>query len=371
MGKGDMLLVAGWAQNTTQYTISYDANGGAGAPESQIKNQGSDLILSETVPTRNGYKFLGWSTSSTATTASYLPGSKFVLERNTTLFAVWELESYKMTFYIASGEGMLTVTVDGMPITSGSSISTGKNIMFTAKPNSGYRIKAWKDNGIVVNEANTNYMISAISNEQTVSVEFEPIPVTVQAIAKSGGNVSGGGVYKYGDTVKLEAIAKDGYIFDGWYENDKKISEAGTIYSFTATDDCILEARFGSVVFDESFLYGEVIIKSSNNFVSQDAVFSVIKIAPPPEEAVEKVREQYGQSSTVLSYYEIRLKAADGTLITKLDGEIIVCMKLPEGFENGAGLRVLQEDSNGKFVEMKSWIENGYICYKTDWLETY
>lgn len=371
MGNGDVDLVAGWAQNTMQYNISYDANGGTGAPESQIKNQGSDLKLSEAAPTRSGYKFLGWSTSNTATTASYLPGGQFALERNTTLFAVWELESYKTTFYIENGDGILTVTVDGIPISSGSSISTGKNIMFTVKPNNGYRIKAWKDNGIVVNKTNTNYMISAISCEHTVSVELEPIPVTIQAIAKSGGSVSGGAVYKYGDTVKLEAIAKDGYIFDGWYKNDEKISDAGAIYSFTAADDCILEAKFGSIIFDESFLNGEVSIKSSNNFVSQDVVFDIIKIAPPPEEAVEKVKEQYGQSSTVLSYYEIRLKAIDGTLITKLDGDITVCIKLPEDFENDIEPRILQEDSNGKLIEMNSWIENGYICYKTDWLETY
>ena len=58
-------------------------------------------------------------------------------------------------------------------------------------------------------------------------------------------------------------------------------------------------------------------------------------------------------------------------MITELDGEITIRMKLPEGFENGVGLGILQEDTHGKLVEMKSWIENGYICYKTDWLETY
>ena len=122
---------------------------------------------------------------------------------------------------------------------------------------------------------------------------------------------------------------------------------------------------------DLSFLDGEVIISATEGVVPNGAAFDVKKIAPPPEEAVKKVKEQYGQSSMVLSYYEIRLKAIDGTLITKLDSEIAIRMKLPEGYENGIGLRILQEDANGKLVEMKSWVEDGYICYKTDWLETY
>jgi hypothetical protein len=30
-----------------------------------------------------------------------------------------------------------------------------------------------------------------------------------------------------------------------------------------------------------------------------------------------------------------------------------------------------QEDAGGNLVRMVSWIETGYIYYKTDWLETY
>ena len=50
-------LYAVWKANT--YTISYDANGGSGAPKSQIKTYGQDLTLSSTKPTRTNYNFEG------------------------------------------------------------------------------------------------------------------------------------------------------------------------------------------------------------------------------------------------------------------------------------------------------------------------
>lgn len=73
------------------YTISYNANGGTGAPGNQTKTYGTNITLSSTVPTRDNYNFLGWATSSTATTATYQPGATFSTNANTTLYAVWTL----------------------------------------------------------------------------------------------------------------------------------------------------------------------------------------------------------------------------------------------------------------------------------------
>ena len=82
------VLYAVWSANS--YTVTYNANGGSGAPSSQTKTDGTALTLSTTVPTRFGYTFKGWSTSSTATSATYLPGSSFSTNANTTLYAVWQ-----------------------------------------------------------------------------------------------------------------------------------------------------------------------------------------------------------------------------------------------------------------------------------------
>ena len=70
------------------YTITYNANGGSGAPAAQTKTYGVNLTLSSTRPTRTGYTFLGWSTSSGATSATYSAGGTFTSNANTTLYAV-------------------------------------------------------------------------------------------------------------------------------------------------------------------------------------------------------------------------------------------------------------------------------------------
>lgn len=46
---------------TWSYTVKYDANGGSNTPASQTKQHGKNLVLSSTVPIKNGYIFLGWS----------------------------------------------------------------------------------------------------------------------------------------------------------------------------------------------------------------------------------------------------------------------------------------------------------------------
>ena len=83
-------LYAVWQKNApTSYTVSYDANGGSGAPSSQTKTKDVTLTLSSTKPTRSGYAFLGWATSASATSASYQPGGSYNANASVTLYAVW------------------------------------------------------------------------------------------------------------------------------------------------------------------------------------------------------------------------------------------------------------------------------------------
>ena len=72
------------------HTVTYNANGGSGAPAAQTKYYGTVLILSSTTPTRSGYKFIGWGTSSTDTTPDYQPGGQYGADANITLYAIWE-----------------------------------------------------------------------------------------------------------------------------------------------------------------------------------------------------------------------------------------------------------------------------------------
>ena len=87
-------LYAHWIE--TNYTISYNANGGTGAPASQTKTNGTALTLSSTKPTRTGYTFQGWATSANGTVA-YQPGASYTADAAVTLYAVWKIEDVPVT----------------------------------------------------------------------------------------------------------------------------------------------------------------------------------------------------------------------------------------------------------------------------------
>ena len=76
------------------YTITYNANGGSGAPASQsyVYKDGGNIYLSSTKPSKTGYTFMGWSLDSGASSASYSAGQWWGTHNanNYTLYAVWK-----------------------------------------------------------------------------------------------------------------------------------------------------------------------------------------------------------------------------------------------------------------------------------------
>ena len=80
------------------YTLSYNANSGSGAPaNAYVATEGDaaarTLKVSMTEPTRNGYSFEGWATSSANASAgavAYDPGDNITLSADVELWAVWE-----------------------------------------------------------------------------------------------------------------------------------------------------------------------------------------------------------------------------------------------------------------------------------------
>lgn len=85
----NLTLYAIWKANT--YSVTYNANGGSGAPGAQTKTYGVNLTLSGTKPTRTNYNFLGWGTSAASTTVAYAAGATYTSNAAITLYAIWEL----------------------------------------------------------------------------------------------------------------------------------------------------------------------------------------------------------------------------------------------------------------------------------------
>lgn len=75
------------------YTVSYNANGGTGAPSAQTKTYGTALTLSSTQPTRSGYRFAGWNTNAAGTGTSYAAGGSYTANAGVTLYAQWAVST--------------------------------------------------------------------------------------------------------------------------------------------------------------------------------------------------------------------------------------------------------------------------------------
>ena len=126
-------LYAVWKEN--DYTVSYDANGGTGAPAAQTKKHGTALTLSSTKPTRTGYMFLGWAASKTATSAQYQPGGSYTANAPVTLYAVWKVNTYTVSYDANGGTGA--------PAAQSKTHGTALTLSSTKPTRTGYMFLGW------------------------------------------------------------------------------------------------------------------------------------------------------------------------------------------------------------------------------------
>lgn len=84
--KANLTLYAVWLKDNT---VTYNANGGSGAPAAQTKKQSASLTLSSEKPVRTGYTFIGWSTEKLNSSAEYQAGGKYTGSTDIKLYAIW------------------------------------------------------------------------------------------------------------------------------------------------------------------------------------------------------------------------------------------------------------------------------------------
>ena len=236
------------------YTISYNANGGSGAPGSQTKTHGTDLKLSSTKPTRSGYTFVNWNTKSDGSGTNYASGATYNTNANITLYAIWKTNSsggdtttkYTVSYNANGGSG----TPSNQTKTQGTNL-----VLSSTKPTrSGYTFVNWNTKG---DGTGKSYAPGA-----TYSTDAN---LTLYAIWKT--NASGGPVTKkytikfdanggtgttkevvcdYGSKCTLtgNAFTRDGYEFTGWN---------------TKSDGNGVSYRDGAVVKDLSSVDGSIV----------------------------------------------------------------------------------------------------------------
>lgn len=92
------------------YSVTYNANSGSGAPAAQTKWYNEALTISTTKPTKSGYTFLGWATSTDkaangySSSEDYASGGTYSANAAVTLYAIWELTYSKPTITSVSIE---------------------------------------------------------------------------------------------------------------------------------------------------------------------------------------------------------------------------------------------------------------------------
>ena len=91
-----LALYAVWKPDA--YAVTYYPNGGEGITEPQSKTYGQALTLRECAYTRTGWHFVRWNTAANGLGTSYAPGASYTVEAALTLYAIWERDTYAVTY---------------------------------------------------------------------------------------------------------------------------------------------------------------------------------------------------------------------------------------------------------------------------------
>ena len=117
------------------YKITYNANGGTGAPSVQTKWYGTALTLSTIKPTKTGHSFSKWNTASGGTGTSYNPGGSYTANASATLYAQWTANTYAVKFDANGGTGA--------PANQTKTYGTTLTLSSTKPTRTNYNFKGW------------------------------------------------------------------------------------------------------------------------------------------------------------------------------------------------------------------------------------
>lgn len=218
------------------HTVTYDANGGTSAPATQKKYYGETLVLSDVIPERAGYRFLGWSASPDGTVC-YLPSSNYSEETDITLYAIWE-RLYIVSYDANGGTGAPNTQTK----------TEGKTLVLSGVlPNrAGYRFLGWSTSP----DSDVCYMPSSHYTEDsdvTLYAVWEPI-YTVSYNANGGYDAPASQVQRKGEPLVLASTIpyKSEYVFLGWSTS----KDGAVLYANGATyreeSDITLYAKWGT-----------------------------------------------------------------------------------------------------------------------------
>ncbi len=200
-------IYAVWQIVVSNISLGFNLGGGEGTVASQpcsidVEHPTCDVTIPNTTPSRNGYNFLGWADSATATSAAYHGGDPLTLSGNKTIYAVWELITTTVTLSL-NLNGVEGVGIAGQECTISVENPTCNVTIPDDPPREGYRLLGWADSAdatepvyvsgdtVVMSEDKTIYAIWAEIQEEDETDDEEEVPVP-----NTGENsmIDGGGV---------------------------------------------------------------------------------------------------------------------------------------------------------------------------------
>ncbi|MBR2753859.1 InlB B-repeat-containing protein [Candidatus Saccharibacteria bacterium] len=186
-------LYAVWQIITTTISLNFDLNGGEGDVATQscaidVEHPSCNVTIPNTIPTRNGYNFLGWADSSSAITADYQPGGTVSLSGNKTIYAAWEIitASVSLTF-VVGGEEEAVVARNCMIDIEHSTCDV--TIPSTAPTKAGYNFLGWADSSSAVTADYQPGEIVTLSGNKVIYAVWE---LVINSVSLNF-NMNGGG----------------------------------------------------------------------------------------------------------------------------------------------------------------------------------
>ena len=230
---GNRTLVANFQAQPQNYTITVSANptNGGTVTGGGTYQQGQSCTVTATPA--NGYTFLRWTENGNAvsTNANYT----FTVTGNRTLVAQFQQQNY--TINVSANP------TNGGTVSGGGGYHYGDNCTVTATPANGYTFLRWTENGQQVS-TNASYSFTVTGNRSLVA-QFQAQSYTITATADpiTGGTVSGGGTFNYGQNCTLTTTPAANYNFVNWTKNGQQVSTNAT-YTFSVTESATYVAHF-------------------------------------------------------------------------------------------------------------------------------
>ena len=204
-------LYAVWTElGSDKYLITYNANGGEGGPEYQIKNQGEPLVITDEVPTRYGYNFNYWS-STAIFSKKYYPGDTYSDDKSITLNAQWTsvgVKGYTVETYLMDTQGDYQLVS-----TENSEYTLNETVTADYTPEEGFYLDTEKSvlSGVLTQGENLVLKVYIGRNKHNLTFD-------------DGTNNSGCELY-FGAPINVpDDPEKPGFDFLGWSEDGESIA---------------------------------------------------------------------------------------------------------------------------------------------------